>query len=485
MRMRMFQLIAVGAVCGSVMTGAPSGALRSQSRITIEHQVVAQVDDTAQPPAYLAPDGHIVVTGRRLIIWAPDNQRVELAPGRVSTEPKPLTLVSEVDGIRRDQRDLDGSSDLPSMSYAVDSQAVGHKRVRLYLVDENNGITDLMNCILNAAFPMQRPSLVPERHGESVEIHIPGRSDLGSVYLFVDGAYQGRLAASAQLASVDTRLLAPGPHRIGMVAVTDGMVLLPPAAVTITVAPRFQIDVPAALDATFVGASDAGKSIQVRIRRAADVPPTYRLFVAGSLVMEGHQADTTATVPLRDVPTGQAPVEVVGVAADGTLYAPDAVSITVKNEIWEQAITSTPEYASIQDKEAQVKSAQQDSDDWWFKLFSTPEFVEANQSHVGQFRRQDGSIRHDEVDHYDSYTNIYWPYVSTQARASIRRDRLSIARLDLDIGRLWLQLRAPSIAAGYLDRAERAADPTSELAAAARAELSALNAARAAASLPH
>ncbi len=251
-----------------------------------------------------------------------------------------------------------------------------------------------------------------------------------------------------------------------MVPVTSEGVLLPPVTADLAVSSRYTITsdetgtVHVAVD-NYKG----GTKVHCAHQDTVGIVKT-QVSIAGEFIGESDQTAFDMTLPLHNVPTGTAAIEVVGIAKDGTVYPTESLTINVKNEEWEARVGSTPEYREIVSIKPELARLEQEAQYWYTRASNEPAFTEQN-----------ALLTKDFTDEYGRELTTTFlqtlriPGHAGEYLANSKRAIVQMAQMRLRMGRLYKSLKMRAAAKTTFRQVIREAGEDSPTGIAARQEL--------------
>jgi hypothetical protein len=423
------------------------------------------VDSRIPPPAYPAPDGHLVVTSNNASVQVTQGSIVEFKPqcNRPGYVPDQLTLFVNRWVIERKDLFVGKNKTLPS--FVVDSpRATGLiSQVSIMAEDNNRRQVELSKATLRCALPEVGTNFVLQ--DERVHLNRTKEQTPKAIYLFLEDQYIGCLKGNLDSFAVDARHLPVGQHRFWLITEMPDSTLLPPTASTITILPRFRVS-SFAQEGTFTVEAEK-QAIPVHISRetGTGINKTF-VYVAGAFVGESDKNDFDMSVSVAEVSSGSAAIEVVGVGKDGTLYPPESIRVNIKNIYTDSLAASNQKYKNLQTAIARINQIDQEIEYWYTRACNEPDFITFASGRQVIF--YDGFARVASVSYLNSITvpGRVADYLG-QCKAAIMKR----ASVRLEIGRLYKQLGKRDAARSTLQQVVREAGEDSGTGGAALQEL--------------
>ncbi len=390
---------------------------------------IAGLDDQVASQARMAADGHMIITGADTDVWVQPGKYIELRPELNISGFTPVTLAVFEDNVRTRADGLESVEHIPMIRIDPPTGGNNRKVVQVAVFDAQRKVRVLMKCIVRSRIvePVAAALNFKSRN-EQCDLNIANRKTLQATYLYLGDIYMGCVGDDADRLQVDERRLPAGKYTCQMVAKNVDNILLPGMSSDFEIKARYSITC-ADKSPTIVvpDHSEEGK-LQVTIKHAPGLGiERTRVYIAGILAGEKeHEKDGdsfTMALPLKDVPTGVNPIEVIGVAQDGTTYPVESIAVKIKNGPWEQRIASTAEYATIKENLPQIKKLQTDVAYWMERAAWEPDFVKTH-----------------TIITYNSITSLYAPGKRGEYRAKAQEAFGKLTQLQLETGRLYRKL---------------------------------------------
>ena len=342
--------------------------------------------EDAIPPAHAASDGHLVVTGQKTAVSFADLKYFEMAPSKAGLTFAPQYLRLLANGRNQEQKDVFQTEFLPAFQVEPPAEPLHRETLRLIAVGDLDQSAVPMQCVVNTVYRTEKAAFQADWHGEQLQATVLDRSRMGDSFLFLGRTCLGKLNDPKGIAQIDSRSLAAGDYRMWLVSETADGLLVAPAGADISVSNRYVITTPNP-DEPFL-APDHSENVPfpIHVSKQKGVSAEKTLVYFGErLVGESDQADFDMALPLKDIPTGEATVEVVGVGKDGVLYPGEQIKVKIKNVPWENRVYRSDEYAVIRENRPKIAVLEQEVAAWYARAMAEPDFTVENRSTIDQY----------------------------------------------------------------------------------------------------
>lgn len=408
---------------------------------------IKDLDEQIDAQARMAPDGHLIITGTLTDVWVPPGKYIELVPKLQIAGFVPVVL-NVFEGVQRTQvRGLEKTGELPMLRIDPPTGATNRKVVKVVVFDGQGNARTLMQCTLRARIANANPAALTTRsHQEQCRVEIDTRQTLSATYLYLGDIYMGCVGDRARTVQIEERRLPPGAYSCQMVAQNTDGILLPGASSDFTVPTRYTIacmeavPTPDGVPNIVVPEHADEAKLKIKVTHGAGLGIVMtRVYIAGIFAGEQEGEDFTLGLPLRDVPTGLAPIEVIGVGADGVTYPVESLSVKIKNEAWEQRTYSTPEYSHIAANLPRIKEQARLVGYWLTQADNEPDTTHVSTT----------------TSHFPTYSEIterYAPGRAGEYKANAKHALLLLAQLQLETGLYYGKLKMRTAAKNMLYR---------------------------------
>jgi hypothetical protein len=390
-------------------------------------------------PARPTPSGNLIITGRRTDVFVPPGGYVDFAlpPLPNSAAITPMQSYFVVDDRLQSREEVESSRGLGV--FRLDAARLSElptRRIRAGVLDNKSRAFELMQCAVRSRDPGPRVSLEIEREKDRIRLLVPDRRRFGSVYLFWESQTLGSLPSNSSSAEVDARTLAPGVHRFYVIAETPDGTLLPCAGRSLRQEQRFDICTLENETEWTVPIDNPGMALPVRIvQREGTRADKVRVYFSGNFVGESDKPAFDTAVPLRDVPSGKAMLEVIGIGSDGVRYPMESLTLRLKNLPWEARILATPEHKQIKVNLAKIAELEPQAAYWTERANAEARVIEHIQKQTSQHLNDFGSLVTTTSYHIQQRQSKRGEY-----RANARKFLEQIAQIRLETSRLYRNL---------------------------------------------
>ncbi|MCX6379529.1 MAG: hypothetical protein NT023_08645 [Armatimonadetes bacterium] len=292
----------------------------------------------------------------------PPRSFVEFAPTIPNNQPeyKPVQIYVSINNALTTRKDL--LSDLALGTFRVEggSSNASRKRVKIGLLDQFEHPLLVMDYAIRGYTTAPVLSPIFKSRGERIDISIPDREKFGKVYMFWEQLCLGVIEGKTNALEFDIRQLPPGKHRFWFVAEDSFSTLLQPVYTDIAVQPRYVLKIDKMSNEIMVPKDAVNPVLNIHVNTADALSIAYtKLFMAGHYVGKSENKEFEMPSSLRDVPSGRATLELIGVSNDGVTYPPETLTLQIKNKQWELKMLYSPEYIPIQELLEQVPELEQ------------------------------------------------------------------------------------------------------------------------------
>jgi len=432
-----FMSLALGLLTVRASAQSPETPFFAEDLTRTKLGPISGLDEQIASQARMAPDGHMMITGAETDVLVSAGKFITLHPNLNIPGFTAVTLAVFEDGQRTKVFGTEKVPGIPIIPVEPPTGAVNRKVVQIVAYDALSKPRLLMKCIVRTRVGNPLPaSLNYQSDNEKCALKIANRSSLQTGYLYLGEIYMGCVGDNTEKLQMDERRLPPGKYTCQMVAQNTDGIFLPglrtefevPTRYTITCEDKSQtIKIPA-------GATDSKLKVTVKHAPGIGIVST-RVYIAGILAGEKEGDSFTMNLPLKEVPTGINPIEVIGVAKDESTYPVESIAVDIKNEPWETETCSKPEYQKIRKNIPIIKQLQVDVAYWLTKA--------ANSSSVDWTGT---TVTNDSI----SFTFAPGKYADYKAKAAEKFKLL--VQLQLETGLLYRDLKMRTAAKSYLYR---------------------------------
>ena len=362
--------VAKGSVSALAGPGLPASARSGPAGLARDVLGISGVDTAAPAPLQLIAGGRPRITARSTTIQAAPLSVVEFAPtvDRPDFQPQAYYLV--VNGPEVKKLDV-FPKDRPVFSVEVPETVGTHTHVRIVAADARNVQQEAMRADVYAADPAKEPQTKLKLSGEKVVLSDSEAGARGT-YLFVESEYVGQLTDPKSF-SVDARRLPAARLEFYVVSRNSLGDLMPAAQSAIDIRPRYRIESPRSGAVFSVEGRDTSMPWTITREPATGIAKS-RVYLRGTLIAESDKPSFDTQVSLLDVPSGDAQLDVVGVAADGTLYAPESRTFQVRNPVNDALIARDARGKTLQEMLSRMSWYDQQVAYWYSMAASEPAF---------------------------------------------------------------------------------------------------------------
>ena len=396
---------------------------------------IKNVEASAPNLLHQAPDGHLIITGANTEVGCPQGSYIELIPKMAIPGFSMVALAVFEDGQRMQSFGLEQTSGMPMVRIDPPAGQVNRKRVQIVLYDAQSHAHIIQQCIIRRHVSLGAPAITTSLQSELCLI----KSGNSIVDFSLNGRYLGKLVDTGQPAILDARRLPVGHYVLESYPREADGVLMPPVKNEFDITPRYTLALNHDASPIHLGSpldSDTVK-LSVSVHSAAHIDKTL-VYVNGDLISEYTKPDFTATIPIKNIPSGKTTFDVIGVAADGTHYAVEAYPVEIKNDPWETETYSTTNYALLCAKLSEIAEDKSLMQTWFEKFSHTP------------LTTKTGEHWHDELVRNTTNSGSTWQrffndiYTPTEALAYKRNaDKylLLLTHAYLEAGHLYKKLK--------------------------------------------
>ena len=291
----------------------------------------------------------------------------------VLLKPTPLSgveirsLIVAVNGQIMQSYELLDDQHLPACVLRVEPmRGSGVRYLDCYALDSRNHKTTLISATIfarEASDPSPKFSIQTVK--ERLALRLDNRKSLRNVTVYLENECLGKLDPDAETTDFDLRQLAPGRHKVQVIAENLDGELLPPTVAEFTVPPRIKIELPEPKQTYHAELDNPNMALPVRLLRSAEsTARKTRLYIAGELVGEYLPDKLDVSVPLHDVYSGDVPIEAILVGADGVESPPESVTVNIKNDDWEARTFVSPYYKQVLANKRLIEQSERDAEEW-------------------------------------------------------------------------------------------------------------------------
>ena len=427
-------------------------------------------DSRTEAPAHPGPKGLLVVTGNDTQVQAPPGTFFELQPqsNRPGFVPEMLYLANRT--TLMEKKDVDGPKNLPF--FIVDAPHDGRLLpLTVYASDARQKTVEMMRCTLTSGKPNAADIAKLMLKDERIRLQQTEGTRPKALYFFLENDYLGCVRDNLDKFAVDARRLPLGQHLFQVIPETADGVLLPPVSSTITVTARYRLACAAQNSLVTVGQGADSVNLRVTREDGTNIVKTY-VYIAGCLAGESDKAGFDMPLPLTNVPTGRALVEVVGVGKDGSLYPPESLELRVSNIITNAVAARSQDQRDLQTALGGIGKIDQEIEYWYTRACNEPDFVTySSGASATAILATDGFARVASVTYVSSITvpGRVAEYLGECRAAIVRR-----AQARLQIGKLYKKTGQADAARRTLQQAVQEAGEESGIGSEAARELKGL-----------
>lgn len=312
----------------SIEMSSNATVFRSKKQsISRDRTSIAVGADTADEPGIsLTHNGRVKISGRTASILSAPMSIVEFAP-RNARQDQSFTRVSLfVNSKEVSTETAFPGRPLPIFTVETPESASVLTRVKVVGYDGKGIATELIRAEIRNVSEATAPK--PQLLLAGDNIAIDGYSGESKGLEFFDSfGYLGSVK-NPESFRVDARRLAPGQHVFWIVAKSVSGDLMPPVRSLIDIPSRYQVT--SVYDNSVFKVEHETTNLPISIkRRAESTAVKTRIYMRGTMVAERDEPEFNLVVSMLDVPTGELLLEIVGVAGDGTFFAPEIKTFDV------------------------------------------------------------------------------------------------------------------------------------------------------------
>ena len=307
----------------------------------------------------VAPDGHMIITGAITEAYVLPGKHVELLPNfdlpgftavtyRVYENDKPTELVGA----------LEMAGERPPIIINQPANGSSRRVMKVAAFDGQNHVRVVMQCTLRSHVASDNVAdLALARSKEQCRLSITDNQTLTARHLYLGDICLGRVEDKAGKIDMDERCLAPGKYTCQMIAKNEDNILLPGPSTGFVVEPRYTISCKDGDSKIVIPEGDADATLEVNVthRRDADIKMT-RVYIGGIKGGEMEGESFNIKLPLKEVPTGKTPIEVIGIGQDGVEYPVESFTVDLQNGAWWTHVQGTDEYQKIEENKEPIRS---------------------------------------------------------------------------------------------------------------------------------
>ena len=392
---------------------------------------IPKVDEQVSVNARVTPQGNIVITGDT-DVWVPPGKYAQLVPNFKIDGFTPVVLNVRENGARTQVRALEHVDEMPMIRIDPPVGGSNRKRVEVVVFDSQGNSRPLMNCIVRARTGNPTlPTVSADLQGGKCHFNINDGQTLTVRHLYLSNFCMGRVDADANKIDVDERLLPPGKYSCQMIGKNIDDILVPGPSSEFVVPARFTIACKDASSKIVIPVGDADAKLEVTVTHRPDLDiKTTRVYIGGIKGGEMEGDNFTIKLPLKEVPTGTTPIEVIGVGADGFTYPVESISISLQNGAWFTHVQGTAEYQHITDNDVKIKALEQ-SIAKWLEMAGYEQEI--------QLTKEEYTL--------EKFTRFYAPGKKGEYMGNAKSDMVKMAQLQLESGLYSRKLKMNALAA--------------------------------------
>ena len=333
--------------------------------------LVFGTDVRQSAPVLLGSSDRIRLTGRSQKISTLPKTTFELAPQCDLPDFKPTEIALFVGGQRTRHEYLNPGATLPIFSFESSGDILDHTKLTVKAIDKKNRTVELMSVEVDSGATLKPDTLKMILNDERIEM-MGAENAGGSTYLFLGHDYLGAIKGAGS-ASVDARRLPAGQYELFCVGTRSDGTVLPVTRNIVNISPRYQILSDESDGTAVLEGTKTSVTISVKRSAVAKISKT-RLYAADRFVGANDANDFTIPIPLGDAPSGDVSIVLVGVGNDGTLYAPETISVRIKNPLHDAFIARDARASKLQQMLRKMSNFDQDVAYWYERAKQEPAF---------------------------------------------------------------------------------------------------------------
>jgi ankyrin repeat protein len=385
------------------------------------------VDTTVSAPVQVVDGARQRVSARTSTIQANPLAVVEFAPNVKLPDFTPTEFCLVVNGKEVKRLYADGLK-APVFSVETPEKVGTPTRIKVIAIDSKKQQMEAIRATVYTADTALQKATKLELAGDKIVLsNLP--EDAKSVLVFGESEFIGQLLDLKTFA-VDARRIPVGQHEFFVVAQNAAGDYLPPTRSLIEIKPRYRITSSLSEGVFKVEGRETSMPWTIAYEPGVSIAKT-RIYLRGTLIAESDKPSFEIKVPLSDVPSGEAEMQVIGISASGALFAPEACRFKVSNPYNDSFVARDARAKKLQDMFREMSYYDQKVAYWYAKAINEPAF--RTYSSGKSYYTVDEFGREASVGYVDSFTV---PGNAEEYLANCKAAIMERAGFRLEIGKL-------------------------------------------------